>query len=174
MGEHGAVLSALVDGQVVNPMELRAALKQPDAVGLLVEFAALRARLAADDSQPASGSDADWSAHVRSIRRRVRLIRTVAAAAALMLAVSGGFWLGNTAHTSTATMLVPSAPLMLRQEVSAPAGPCADTGGSAAPSRAAAAPLTTSGASEVPPAPSRVFHLSNDFPRISPDGGEED
>jgi len=174
MAEHGVVLSALVDGQVVDPVELRAALEEPDAVGLLVDFAALRARLAADDAQPQSGSDADWPAHARSVRRRARLARIVAAAAVLMLAVSGGFWLGHTAQTSTATMLMPSDPLMVRQDVPAPAGPCVETGGPAAPSRAAAAPVMTPGASEVPPAPSRVFHLSNDLPRISPDGGEED
>jgi len=174
MAEHGAVLSALVDGQVVDPVELRAALEQPNAVGLLVDFAALRARLAADDSQPQPGSDADWPAHARWARRRGRVARTLAAAAVLMLAVAGGFLLGNRAQTSTATTPVPSAPVRVGQDLPAPAGHGADTGGPGAPSRSAAAPVMTPGASEVPPAPSRVFYLSNDLPRISSDGGEED
>ena len=46
------VLSALVDGEAVDPAELAEALAHPDAREVLVDFARLRSLAAADDARP--------------------------------------------------------------------------------------------------------------------------
>jgi hypothetical protein len=49
------ILSALMDGEAVAPDVLAAALLAPGAREALVEFAGLRAELAADNSSPSPG-----------------------------------------------------------------------------------------------------------------------
>ena len=50
--EHGEVVSAFVDGVVVDPDRLAEALTDPDAVAFLVTCARLRAEICGDDRRP--------------------------------------------------------------------------------------------------------------------------
>jgi hypothetical protein len=90
------VLSALLDGEPVAPDVLAGALLAPGAREALVDFAALRAGLAGDDSRP---SGAFYRAMDRIPRGRTRpvwqLLRRVAAVVVLALAAVGAISLGT-------------------------------------------------------------------------------
>ena len=85
------ILSAFVDGEPVDAVALAAALAEPGAHEILVDFARLRAALADEPEPPA--------ALVETMRRRlrprprafafVRTLRLTAAAAVLLLALLG-------------------------------------------------------------------------------------
>ena len=172
MREHGAVLSALVDGEAVDPEALRAALQQPDAVGLLVDFASLRFKLAQEDQQP-SGAPMNWREQARLERRRDLLKRTLAVAAGVALAVVTGFWAGYGFPWSVSVVTLPSPPMTARgPDARISLDPCGLLAGAPASPPAEAAAVRP-GASGVPPTPSRVLYLSNDVPAL-PQGGEED
>jgi hypothetical protein len=87
------ILSALMDGEAVAPDVLAATLVAPGARQALVDFAGLRAELAADDSRP---SPALHRAMDKVLGRRRghgrpvwRLLRSVAAVVVLALAALG-------------------------------------------------------------------------------------
>ncbi len=90
------VLSAFMDGEAVAPDALAAALLAPGARESLLDFAALRAELAADDSGP---SPAFHRAINLILGRRVqpvwRVIRRAAAVVVLALAALGAISLGE-------------------------------------------------------------------------------
>jgi len=86
------VLSAFVDGEAVDPAELAAALGEPGAREVLIDFIRLRAAVA-DESRPSD-------ALVQRIRKRLggrvgrqapRLLRLAAAAVITALATLGTF-----------------------------------------------------------------------------------
>jgi hypothetical protein len=87
------ILSALMDGEGVAPDVLAAALLAPGAREALVDFAGLRAELAADDSRPSAGL---YGAMDRVLGRRRghgrpvwRLLQSAAAVVVLALATLG-------------------------------------------------------------------------------------
>jgi hypothetical protein len=93
------VLSAFMDGEPVAPDALAAALLVPGAREALLDFAALRAGLAADDSLP---SPAFYRAMDKVLGRRSgrgrpvwRLLQSVAAVVVLALAALGAMSLGT-------------------------------------------------------------------------------
>ena len=97
MREEFEVLSALVDGEPVDPVELERALALPGARRAVVELADLRYAFAGDRSRPAAG----FTARVRAAlaaedagaRRVGRGWRWAAVAAVLALALSLPLWL---------------------------------------------------------------------------------
>ena len=90
------VISALLDGEPVAPDVLAAALLAPGVREALVDFAGLRAGLAADDARP---SAAFHRAMNGILRRRLSwawpLLRRVAAVLVLALAAVGAISLGT-------------------------------------------------------------------------------
>ena len=87
------ILSALMDGEAVAPDVLAAALLAPGAREALVDFAALRAELEADDSRP---SPALYRAMDKVLARRRsygrpvwRVLQSAAAVVVLALAALG-------------------------------------------------------------------------------------
>jgi len=90
------VISALLDGEAVVPDVLSAALLAPGAREALVDFAGLRARLAADDARP---SAAFLRAMNGILGRRPSaawaVLRRVAAVVVLALAAVGAISLGT-------------------------------------------------------------------------------
>jgi len=178
MNEHGAVLSALVDGQVVDPVALRAALEQPDGVQLLVDFAALRARLVEDAQTPSGQFYESWQARRRSAGRRATSLRLMAAAVILMGAACGGYWLASGLGTP---MDIPSVaaspPQASRTQALLPSAPCSDLQVSPPAGQPSLVmsptPTRPVAPAVVPPTPSRIFHLSNDLARVA-SGGEQE
>jgi hypothetical protein len=87
------ILSALMDGEAVAPDVLAAALLAPGAREALVEFAGLRAELAADDSSPSSGlyraMDLAFGRRRERARPVWRLVQSAAAVVVLSLATLG-------------------------------------------------------------------------------------
>lgn len=79
------VLSALVDGETVDPSELATALRRPEAVAMLVDFVRLRAAVRADEARPALPRERlphrAWTAR--------RAVATLASAAVVVLAAYG-------------------------------------------------------------------------------------
>jgi hypothetical protein len=88
------VLSALLDGETMAPEVLAAALLAPGAREALVDFAGLRAELAADDSCPSPAFDRGMSRVFGRRRGRAapawRVLQSAAAVVVLALAVLGG------------------------------------------------------------------------------------
>ena len=97
------VLSAFIDGEPVAPDALAAALHVPGARDALLDFAALRAGLAADDSRP---SPALRRAMDGILGRRAqpvwRVLRGFAAVVVLALAALGAVSLGTRSRGPTA------------------------------------------------------------------------
>jgi hypothetical protein len=97
------VLSAFMDGEPVAPDALAAALLAPGAREALLDFAALRAGLAADDSRP---SPAFHRAMNGILGRRAqpvwRVMRRAAAVVVLALAALGAISLGTRFHGNPA------------------------------------------------------------------------
>jgi hypothetical protein len=87
------ILSALLDGEAVAPDVLAAALLAPGAREALVEFAGLRAELAADDSTPSPGlyraMDLAFGRRRERARPVWRLVQSAAAVVVLSLATLG-------------------------------------------------------------------------------------
>lgn len=89
MKEELEVLSALVDGEAVDPAELEHALDSPEAHSVLVDFARLRRELASNDVP-----DPDLATRLeRAVSGRRRTGWLAAAAALLLLAVGVPAWL---------------------------------------------------------------------------------
>jgi hypothetical protein len=90
------VISALLDGEAVAPEVLAAALLAPGAREALVDFAGLRAGLAADDARPSAGFH---RAMIGVLGRRLSstwpVLRRVAAVLVLALAAVGAISLGT-------------------------------------------------------------------------------
>jgi len=90
------VISALLDGEPVAPDVLAVALLAPGAREALVDFAGLRASLAADDARP---SPVFYRAMDRILGRRARpvwqVLRRTAAVVVLALAALGAISLGT-------------------------------------------------------------------------------
>jgi hypothetical protein len=97
------VLSAFMDGEPVAPDMLAAALLMPGAREALLDFAALRAGLAADDSRP---SPALRRAMDGVLGRRAqpgwRVLRRIAAVVVMALAAVGAASLGTRFRGRTA------------------------------------------------------------------------
>jgi len=100
------VISALLDGEPVAPDVLAAALLTPGAREALVDFAGVRAQLAADDSRP---SPAFYRAMERLVGERSRgartpwaILRAAAAVVVLALAAVGAITLGTRFHGNAA------------------------------------------------------------------------
>jgi hypothetical protein len=96
-GDPLEVLSALLDGEAIAPDVLASALQTPGAREALVDFARLRAELAADDSRPSPALHRTMS---RVLSRRAsnsagRVLRAVAAVVVLALAARGAMSLGT-------------------------------------------------------------------------------
>ena len=93
------ILSALLDGEPVAPDVLAAALLAPGAREALVDFARLRAELAADDSRPSPALHRAMDRLVGDRRRGVRtpwaILRAAAAVVVLALAAVGAISLGG-------------------------------------------------------------------------------
>jgi hypothetical protein len=85
------VLSSFMDGEAVAADELAAALLAPGAREALVDFAALRARLADDDSRPSPALHRSMSQAFARRRRGPtwRILRAAAAVVVLALAAIG-------------------------------------------------------------------------------------
>jgi negative regulator of sigma E activity len=87
------ILSALMDGEAVAPDVLAAALLAPGAREALVEFAALRAALASDDSTPSPGLYRTMELALDRRRKRTRpvwrMLQGAAAVVVLSLATLG-------------------------------------------------------------------------------------
>lgn len=89
-------ISALLDGEPVAPEALAAALLAPGAREALVDFAALRAGLAGDDSRPSAPFYRAMDRILGGRARPVwRLLRRVAAVVVLALAAVGAISLGT-------------------------------------------------------------------------------
>lgn len=87
------VLSALIDGEAVDPDTLERVLADTDSRSLLVEFVRLRNAIARDDEAASAVRYTDGHFRMRYSRTRSVLW---GAAAILLLLVSGGggWWLG--------------------------------------------------------------------------------
>jgi hypothetical protein len=100
------VISAFMDGEPVAPDALAAALLVPGAREALLDFAALRAGLAADDSRPSPAFHRAMDRLVGDRRRGVRtpwaILRAVAAVVVLALAAVGAISLGTRFRGNTA------------------------------------------------------------------------
>lgn len=95
---HQETLSAFVDGEVVGPEQLAAALSEPDLRDTLLMLARLRAKLRQDDIRPSDG----FYCHVRreiqgqekAGKNRLNWVRRVAAAVILICGgLAAGHWL---------------------------------------------------------------------------------
>lgn len=86
--EHGGVLSALIDRELVDADALQSALDAPEGRALLVDFVRLRTLVAAeldlDSARPASA--------FATQRSRRALTWAAAAVVPLMLGLGGGYW----------------------------------------------------------------------------------
>jgi hypothetical protein len=93
------VISALLDGEPVAPDVLAAALLAPGAREALVDFAGVRAELAADDSRPSPAFYRAMDRLIGDRRRGVRtpwaVLRAAAAVVVLALAAVGAISLGG-------------------------------------------------------------------------------
>lgn len=92
------VLSALLDGEPVAPELLSAALLTPGAREALIDFARLRAALAADDSQPSPALHRTMSRVLGRRKWRApawRVLQSMAAVVVLALAALGAASLGT-------------------------------------------------------------------------------
>jgi hypothetical protein len=92
-------MSALLDGEPVAPDALAAALLAPGAREALVDFAGVRAQIAADDSRPSPALYRAMDRLVGDRRRGVRtsraILRAAAAVIVLALAALGAISLGT-------------------------------------------------------------------------------
>jgi hypothetical protein len=90
------VLSAFVDGERVEPVDLASALGEPGALEALIDFVRLRAALA-DDSGPSERFAQEMREQLDDRRRRrlPRPLRLFAAAAVFVLATLGVLDLGR-------------------------------------------------------------------------------
>jgi hypothetical protein len=100
------VLSFFMDGEPVEADVLAAALVAPGAREALVDFAGLRAGLAADDSRPSPALHLAMDRLVGDRRRGVRtpwaILRAAAAVVVLALAAVGAISLGTRFHGNPA------------------------------------------------------------------------
>jgi hypothetical protein len=112
--EHLEVLSALFDGERVDPSPLAEALAENDAASVVADFADLRVLTRADAPEP---SDAFYARMARLLRRAglrdriARVLRPAAAAALMFAAGAAGFMLrpvvGRQPTTATAPLVTP-------------------------------------------------------------------
>ena len=115
--EHLEVLSALFDGERVDPSLLAEALADHDAAGVLADFADLRVLARADAPEP---SDAFYARMARLLRRAglrdrvARVLRPAAAAALMFAAGAAGFMLrpgiGRQPTAATPSLVTPLRP----------------------------------------------------------------
>ena len=100
------VISALLDGEPVAPDVLAAALLAPGAREALVDFAGIRAQIAADDSRPSPAFYRAMNGLVGDRRRGVHtpwaILRAAVAVVVLALAAVGAISLGGRFRGNTA------------------------------------------------------------------------
>jgi negative regulator of sigma E activity len=98
--ERYEVLSALIDGEAVDPWLVEQALAEPEGLRRLVDFARLRWELARDDSRPEADQVPPTGAAVARGPWRLPAVFRMAAAAALALALFGAGRLWERRHRS--------------------------------------------------------------------------
>ena len=77
MTDHRAVLSAAFDGECADPAALEDALRHPDAVSTLVEFARLRARLRSDLSAHFASAPAGDAEAIENSREHAEKLKSL-------------------------------------------------------------------------------------------------
>jgi hypothetical protein len=154
--DDGEILSAFADGETVDPARLDAALRDPEALPLLVTCALLRAEIGGDASRPSPAFYERMQAVLkpRGIRRLLRAttpvvpwpIAAAAAGATLIAGLSTGLWVG-----SGPIPPVPPPVMVLAPATRGPAPPTPPV---------PAAPVSSSrGASQRPVGPPRPTHI---------------
>ena len=93
------VISAFLDDEPFDPQALSGALADPDGRALLIDLLTLRRLMQPDGTSVQRGSNT---------RRVPTPVRVVLAAAALTLAVAGGYQLGERSGSPTPSMEAPS------------------------------------------------------------------
>jgi len=110
------VLSAFVDGERVEPVELASALGEPGAREALIDFVRLRAALA-DESGPSEGFAQEMRKQLDGRRsRRLPRLAWLAAAAVFVLATLGALDLGRRLGSEGQTDQPPAVTRVIRYE----------------------------------------------------------
>jgi hypothetical protein len=108
--ESEQVLSMLIDGEAVEPDSLAAALAEPDAAAILVEYAAVHRAIAADNERPSERFYQAIQSQLAARRRRaIGWHMPLATAALVVVSALGGAWLGASWHSAPAALVVPAA-----------------------------------------------------------------
>jgi hypothetical protein len=140
------LISAALDGEVVDLDALQAALALPESRATLAAFVLMRAAAAADRATPGIAFDARWLENAgrpyawRLLGKRVPM---AVAASISAVAVAGSFWLGTVWRAPTPTPAVPAAQL-------APVSPAPPAGPTQAGNQVR----------EQPPTPTRRVHFA--------------
>jgi len=113
----GEILSAFIDGEQVDAVDLASALAKPGAREALIDFVRLRAAFA-DDSRPSERFSQEMRSMLDGRRRRLlsRPLRLVAAAAVFVLATLGALDLGRRLRPQRAPDDPPAVARVIRYE----------------------------------------------------------
>ncbi len=146
--EHEEVLSRLIDGEIVDPLTLTAALAEPDAPRVLADYAAVQAAVQGEADRPRDAFYEKMRGELRAQVRRFPLRGPLAAAALIVLSALGGVWIG--------TSIVPPRAVPVRIAVQGPVAPVPDVRTLPGPVPAAVVPDC---GRPGPPKPNRVVEF---------------